>query len=82
MEILFLVRLRHSMDDIPLFCGSNYADALHVAREASWDAPQELLKSGVTCDCSTPCAIDIVRFEKGRPVSSEKIRDYEEEAHA
>lgn len=76
---MFLVRLRHSMDDIPLYLTKSKQEALEYAKTASWDVPQRLLDNGVSPDCNTPCTIDIVKFVDGLAVCSLHYRRVWEE---
>lgn len=76
---LYLIRVRHTMDDIPLAICATEAEAVEIAKAASWDAPPELLRCNVVPDCSTPCAIDIVEFTDGKPTSARIVRSYEDE---
>lgn len=74
---IYLVLLRHTMDDLPLFITGNYVEAVAAARNADWQ-PTEEIGRVFGLDCTTPVCIDVVTFEDGVPVRLETIKEYDE----
>ena len=69
----FLVLLRHTMDDFPLFLAATRDAAEAFIDAAKWDAPD-------WSDASTPVSLCIVEFKDGLPVDwPEEIRRFDTE---
>ena len=75
---IYLVLLRHDMDDLPVYMTFDREEAMDVARTLDWEPDQRVLEVfGIRCN--TPNLIDVVRFEGGRPVELICVRDYGDE---
>lgn len=75
---IYLVLLRHDMDDLPVYMTFDREEAMDVARTLDWEPDQRVLEVfGI--QSRTPNRIDVVRFEGGRPVELICVRDYEDE---
>ena len=71
----FLVMLRHTMDDFPLFLSDTFAGAKKFAERAKWDAIPDWAIEG-----SSPISIEILEFRNGKYVGApECVRRYEDE---
>ena len=74
---MYLVLLRHTMDDLPVRLCDTRAEALQVAKEIAWE-PSERDRRILKIDCSTPVCVSIVRFDaKGHAAKLEIVRDFE-----
>ena len=76
---MYLLRLRHSMDDVPFFLTADREEAIERARTASWDVPEHIALAANIPDCSTPCNIDVLQFENKEPLRVIFRREYEDE---
>lgn len=76
--ILYLVRLRHSMDDLPLFIDADKDAAIAFANDAPWQPKPELCNLLVSPDISTPIRIDVIEFRGGVPKAIVFVREFEE----
>lgn len=77
---LYLVRLRHTMDDLPLFVSDNLDAAIKFAKRQSWRATSEQMDACKMNGMSTPINIDVVEFVDGLPVRVVFVRSREDEA--
>jgi len=74
METMYLVMLRHTLDDLPVYLTPGYADARRFAEQVD-ATPSQQIRNVYNTDCSTPCSVFVVTFEDGRPVKVEYVRD-------
>ena len=76
---LYLVRLRHTMDDLPLFVCDDLDAAIEFAERHSWRATSEQMEACKMNGMSTPISIDVVEFVGGLPVRVVFVRSREGE---
>lgn len=76
---MYLVLLRHTIDDLPVRLCATRDEAVAAASALSWE-PDDRVRETFSTDCSTPCAIAIVEFdEQGRPASLDTVRRFHDE---
>ena len=74
--LTYLVLLRHTMDDLPLYVTSDRPQAEMVAKRVRpTDGAKAKAVLGV--DASTPVCVGIVTFENGLPGKFEVVRQFE-----
>jgi hypothetical protein len=73
----FLVLLRHTMDDFPVYLCETHEEALKAAKEQDWFCPE--IQRLFVLDATTPVEILVVKFENGIPVAGDTVRTYEAE---
>ena len=76
---MYLVRLRHTMDDVPLFIVTDRDEAIRLAKTVAWEPTVEDQRALHLPDMSTPVRIDVVEFVVTRPSQVVYFRDYEDE---
>lgn len=75
---MFLVLLRHSSDDLPLFLTADRTAAIEFAKAAPWEPPQEVCDV-FRLDATTPCSICVVEFgTDGKPKKVIACRSYDD----
>lgn len=74
---MFLVLLRHTIDDVPLSLHATHEEALAAALAADPMPPFGLLEKLGWNECSTPVCISIVEFAGGTPIRSTIVRHFD-----
>lgn len=76
---MFLVVLRHSMDDIPVAIYGSRGEAEQRIASLSWDV-SDWHREHFHSDASTPISMGVMQFDcKGQPVHYEAVRSFEDE---
>lgn len=76
---MYLVLLRHTMDDLPVRLCKTRAEANEVAVNLD-EMPSDGIRDLFGTDCSTPVNVCIVRFnDSGVPVKMNCVRNFDDE---
>ena len=71
---MFLVVLRHAMDDLPIRLFETMDDAVAFARRVK-GTPTARIRRVFECDGSTPCSVAVVEFSApGDPVRMDTVK--------
>ena len=77
----YLVMLRHTHDDVPLFLTVSRVEALELARNVTEeDGANECKIIGI--DATTPCGVWVYTFDGARLAKAEQIQDWTYETPA
>lgn len=76
---MFLVSLDHSMDNLPvrLFGPDQEPEAYEFARTCDPCGEPEVISALQIWDSSRPVCISVVRFEDGKPVKRDVVREFD-----
>lgn len=72
----YLVVLHHTMDDLPLYITDDKDKAFAFA-DRTRAMPTNRIREVYGTDCSTPCNVCVVTFQRGRPIGSELVKLFE-----
>ena len=77
---MYLVILRHSMDDVPLYLSDQWDKAVDYAKAAGWQPPTEIDVALGLPDMRTPEMIQVIEFRGAKPhkVVFERLYDDED----
>ncbi len=71
----FLVMLRHSMDDLPLFLTGDREEAMDFARKVTEDSGEHE-KEVLRLDASTPISAQVYEFKDGKLCEMVEVVDF------
>lgn len=80
-KVHWLVLLRHSMEDLPvaIFEGPDAKRKAKMFADYCDPMGTKEAREVLSTDCSTPICVWVIKFVSGRPVSSEMVREIEDE---